>query len=131
MCVTHCICGNSGIATVQQIHLTLSLSLCISLKGTLNVRCLYPSDISLVTSDGFTLLMKAVLGNQPSIVRDLLSLPGCPKDFRQFKVSLAIFIKHVSACFKRKSHDPLMREGRQLQHTCSCACTLYCTVAYH
>ncbi len=30
--------------------------------------------------------MKAVLGNQPKIVRDLLALPTCPKDFTQFKV---------------------------------------------
>lgn len=40
-----------------------------------------------VTKDGFTLLMKAVLGNRPETIRALVSLPECPKDFRQMKVS--------------------------------------------
>lgn len=55
-------------------------------QGTLEVYSLYPSDLALVSDSGFTLLMKAVLGNQPVLVRKLLSQPSCPKDFKQFKV---------------------------------------------
>lgn len=48
------------------------------------------SDICLITKDGFTLLMKAVLGNHPETVRSLVNIIECPKDFRQMKVIVTI-----------------------------------------
>lgn len=59
-------------------------------QGTLNVSELSSTDICLITKDGFTLLMKAVLGNQLPTVRALLNTTGCPMDFRQMKVRIII-----------------------------------------
>lgn len=58
------------------------------MQGTLVVKGLTESDICGITKDGFTLLMKAVIGNRPATVRDLLSFKCCPKDFRQMRVSI-------------------------------------------
>jgi ankyrin repeat protein len=55
-------------------------------QGLLLVDFMSTSDMCLITKDGFTLLMKAVLGNKPATVRAIANAPNCPKDFRQMKL---------------------------------------------
>lgn len=57
------------------------------LQGSLLVNNLYPSDVYMVSGDGCTLLMKAVLGNHPMLVRALVNNKLCPIDFKQMRVS--------------------------------------------
>ena len=56
------------------------------LQGTLDVASLFPSDFYQLCEEGFTLLMKAVLGNQPAIVRALVNSKHCDVNVRQIKV---------------------------------------------
>ena len=46
---------------------------------------LFPSDVCLVSGDGHTLLMKAVLGNHPTLVRALVNNDHCPINFKHVR----------------------------------------------
>lgn len=56
-----------------------------TVAGTLRVSELYPSDLSLVSSSGCTLLMLAAVNSQELVLRELLKKGDCPLDFRQMK----------------------------------------------
>ena len=54
-------------------------------EGTLSTDSLFPSDLGSINSEGRTLLMVAVIHNQPDLVQMLLQMEGMSKHIKNFK----------------------------------------------
>ena len=54
-------------------------------EGILSTDSLFPSDLGSVNSEGQTLLMVAVIHNQPDLVQMLLQMKGMSKHIKNFK----------------------------------------------
>ena len=69
-----------------------------STQGTLQTGQLYPSDVCLVNSEGYTLLMLAAQHNHEALLRDLLKMDRCPLDYRHMMVCVCVCCVCMCVC---------------------------------